>query len=107
MWQRIFTALTQDADNKCEVIDSTIVLAHSHNTAQGKKDLNPKRDSSKRLPCAASGQFAGLFKDVANVETVYRFQRAANRKGCGTPLCAMMLRPSSHDARIVRWLASK
>ena len=37
MWQRIFATLTQDVDNECEVIDSTIVLAHPHSTAQGKK----------------------------------------------------------------------
>lgn len=40
VWQRLFEALTQDADNECAMIDSTIVRAHQHSAGAKKKILN-------------------------------------------------------------------
>jgi transposase len=34
VWERIFTALAQDADNEYVMIDSTIVRAHQHSAGQ-------------------------------------------------------------------------
>jgi transposase len=40
VWQRLFEALAQDADNEYSMIDSTIVRAHQHNAGAKKKILD-------------------------------------------------------------------
>ena len=45
VWQRIFEALAQDADNKYVMIDSTIVKAHQHSAGAEKGGLNNARPS--------------------------------------------------------------
>ncbi len=42
VWQRLFEALAQDADNEYAMIDSTIVRAHQH-SAGSQKGLRKKR----------------------------------------------------------------
>ena len=37
VWQRVFEALAQDADNECRMIDSTIVKAHQRSAGAIKK----------------------------------------------------------------------
>lgn len=39
VWQRLFEALAQDADNEYTMIDSTIVRAHQHSAGAKKKTL--------------------------------------------------------------------
>ena len=45
VWQRIFEALAQDADNEHVMIDSTIVKAHQHSAGAKKGGLNNARPS--------------------------------------------------------------
>ena len=45
VWQRIFEALAQDADNEYCMIDSTIVKAHQHSAGAKKGGLNNARRS--------------------------------------------------------------
>ena len=45
VWQRIFEALAQDADNEYRMIDSTIVKAHQHSARAKKGGLNNARRS--------------------------------------------------------------
>ena len=45
VWQRIFEALAQDADNEYVMIDSTIVKAHQHSAGAKKGGLNNARPS--------------------------------------------------------------
>ena len=45
VWQRIFEALAQDADNEYVMIDSTIVKAHQHSAGDKKGGLNNARPS--------------------------------------------------------------
>ena len=45
VWQRIFEALAQDADNEYCMIDSTIVKAHQHSAGAKKGGLNNTRRS--------------------------------------------------------------
>jgi transposase len=42
VWQRIFRALADDADNEYAMIDSTIVRAHQHSAGAKKKGPRPK-----------------------------------------------------------------
>jgi len=44
VWQRVFEALAQDADNEYEMIDSTIARAHQH-SAGAKGGLRKSRPS--------------------------------------------------------------
>jgi len=48
VWQRVFEALAQDADNEYEIIDSTIVRAHQHSGG--------KRGGLKSTPSGAVGE---------------------------------------------------
>ena len=43
VWQRVFQALAQDADNEYVLIDSTIVRAHQHSAGAKKGGLNNVR----------------------------------------------------------------
>ena len=45
VWQRVFEALAQDADNEWGMIDSTIVRAHQHSAGA-------KKGAAKRLDAA-------------------------------------------------------
>jgi transposase len=45
VWQRVFEALAQDADNEYVMIDSTIVRAHQHSAGAKKGGLNKARPS--------------------------------------------------------------
>ena len=45
VWQRIFEALAQDADNEYVMIDSTIVKAHQHSAGAKKGGLNNAKPS--------------------------------------------------------------
>ena len=45
VWQRVFEALAQDADNEYVMIDSTIVKAHQHSAGAKKGGLNKARRS--------------------------------------------------------------
>ncbi len=45
VWQRIFEALGQDADNEYVMIDSTIVRAHQHSVGAKKGGLKKARPS--------------------------------------------------------------
>jgi len=45
VWQRVFEALAQDADNEYAMIDSTIVKAHQHSAGAKKGGLNNARPS--------------------------------------------------------------
>ena len=48
MWQRVFEALSQDADNEYVMIDSTIVLAHQHSAgAKGGAQKNRPSDVAR------------------------------------------------------------
>ena len=47
VWQRVFEALAQDADNEWVMIDSTIVRAHQH-SAGAKKPRLPSHGSQSR-----------------------------------------------------------
>lgn len=49
VWQRLFEALAQDADNEWAMMDSTIVRAHQH-SAGAKK---PRRTGHRAQPKAA------------------------------------------------------
>lgn len=49
VWQRVFQALAQDADNEYASIDSTIVRAHQHSAGAVKK-----RGPNKTRPSAAA-----------------------------------------------------
>ena len=46
VWQRIFEALAQDADNEYCMIDSTIVKTHQHTAGSKKRGLINARQSS-------------------------------------------------------------
>lgn len=50
VWERVFGALAQDADNEYAMIDSTIVRAHQH-SAGAKGGMHPP----KRLVAAKAG----------------------------------------------------
>lgn len=39
VWKNIFETLSQDADNECAMIDSTIVRAHQHSAGSKKKRI--------------------------------------------------------------------
>lgn len=43
VWQRVFEALAQDADNDYVLIDSTIVKAHQHSAGAKKRGLSNVR----------------------------------------------------------------
>lgn len=45
VWQRVFEALAQDADNEYCMIDSTIVKAHQHSAGAKKGGLRKTRPS--------------------------------------------------------------
>jgi transposase len=45
VWQRVFEALAQDADNEYVMIDSTIVRAHQHSAGAKKGGLSKARPS--------------------------------------------------------------
>lgn len=45
VWQRVFEALAQEADNEYVMIDSTIVRAHQHSAGAKKGDLSKARPS--------------------------------------------------------------
>jgi transposase len=47
VWERVFTALAQDADNEYAMIDSTIVRAHQHSAGAHKKRANKQSDAVK------------------------------------------------------------
>ena len=48
MWQRVFEALSQDADNEYVMIDSTIVRAHQHSAgAKGGVQRNRPSDVAR------------------------------------------------------------
>lgn len=42
VWERVFKALTEDADNEYAMIDSTIVRAHQHSAGARKKGAQAK-----------------------------------------------------------------
>lgn len=46
VWQRLFEALAQDADNEYASIDSTIVRAHQHSAGAKKRGLKKTRPSA-------------------------------------------------------------
>lgn len=46
VWQRIFQALAEDADNEYAMIDSTIVRAHQHSAGAKKGALPFKRSDA-------------------------------------------------------------
>jgi transposase len=46
VWERIFKALAQHADNEYAMIDATIVRAHQHSAGAKKGGLNPKSKPS-------------------------------------------------------------
>lgn len=48
VWQRVFEALAQDADNEWVMIDATIVRAHQHSTGA-------KKTKAAKLSVAAEG----------------------------------------------------
>lgn len=48
VWQRVFEALAQDADNEYAMIDSTIVRAHQHSAGA-------KGGRRKNKPLGAAG----------------------------------------------------
>lgn len=52
VWQRLFEALAQDADNEYASIDSTIVRAHQHSAGAAKKGAAKK---TIKLLAAAAG----------------------------------------------------
>jgi transposase len=45
--ERIFRLLAEDADNKCAMIDSTIVRAHQHSAGAQKKTVRTKRSGGR------------------------------------------------------------
>ena len=48
VWQRVFEALAQDADNEYSMIDSTIVRAHQHSAgAKGGTQTNKPSDAAE------------------------------------------------------------
>lgn len=48
VWQRVFEALAQDADNECAMIDSTIVRAHQHSAgAKGGPQTSKPSDAAE------------------------------------------------------------
>ena len=47
VWQRVFEALAQDADNEYAMIDSTMVKAHQHCAGTKKGGLNNARPSGE------------------------------------------------------------
>ena len=46
VWQRIFQALAEDADNEYAMIDSTIVRAHQHSAGAKKGGLKHRRSGA-------------------------------------------------------------
>lgn len=51
VWERVFAALSADADNEYAMIDSTIVRAHQHSAGAQKKG----KDKTKPLVAARAG----------------------------------------------------
>jgi transposase len=47
VWERVFKALAQDADNEYAMIDSTIVRAHQHSAGALKKTAKIKRSAGR------------------------------------------------------------
>ena len=48
VWKKIFEILGADADNKYEMIDSTIVRAHQHSAGAQKKRVKTKRSGAAK-----------------------------------------------------------
>ena len=46
VWERVFTALSADADNEYAMIDSTIVRAHQHSAGAQKKPVKTRRSDA-------------------------------------------------------------
>jgi hypothetical protein len=42
VWERVFAALSSDADNEYAMIDATIVRAHQHSAGAAQKGAAPK-----------------------------------------------------------------
>lgn len=53
VWERIFKALAQEADNEYAMIDSTIVRAHQHSA--GAKKGGPRKAKTKPSDAAEEG----------------------------------------------------
>ena len=53
VWERLFKALAQEADNEYAMIDSTIVRAHQHSA--GAKKGGPKKAKTKPSDAAEEG----------------------------------------------------
>src|SRR5574343_464501 len=48
VWERLFQALAQDADNECAMIDATIVRAHQHSAgAKGGSQTSKPSDAAE------------------------------------------------------------
>ncbi len=49
VWERLFKALAQEADNEYAMIDSTIVRAHQHSAGAVKKKSKTKRSDAVKV----------------------------------------------------------
>lgn len=47
VWERVFKALSEEADNEYAMIDATIVRAHQHSAGAKKKNLTKPSDEVK------------------------------------------------------------
>lgn len=47
VWERVFKALAEDADNEYGMLDSTIVRAHQHSAGAKKKRVTKPSDEAK------------------------------------------------------------
>ena len=62
VWEKVFKALSAGADNRCAMLDSTIVRAHQHSAgalkkspSPGAKPGKPPRRSASARPSGAAG----------------------------------------------------